>query len=154
MLVENGGNILIEDSPTWYHRLPVWDHWRHGRMRNGGHFWRKIHDCQCHGHTCPFCNISNDSGVPCHLPFDEDTGTCSGNKKDNIIVSSQSTDDDIEKSKYLCRFLKVNSQLSHGIPTKKLPQIITKVCKFTRNIAITYKKFFCRDTTALLWIHL
>ena len=36
--------------------------------------------------------------------------------------------------------LKVKSQLSHGIPTKKLPQIITKVCKFTRNTAITQKK--------------
>ena len=33
------------------------------------------------------------------------------------------------------QLLKVNSQLSHGIPTEKLPQIITKVCKFTKNTA-------------------
>jgi len=60
---------------TWCHRLPVWDRWYRGRMHNGARFWRKIPDCRCHGHTCPFCNISGDSDAPCHLPFDEDTGT-------------------------------------------------------------------------------
>ena len=31
--------------------------------------------------------------------------------------------------------IKMNSQLIRGIHTKKLPQIIMKVCKFTRNTA-------------------
>ena len=66
---------------TLCRRRRVWDRWCHGRMHSGVHFWRKIPDCQCHGHTCPFYNISNDSGVLCHLPSGEDRGTCKKEKK-------------------------------------------------------------------------
>ena len=52
------------------------------------------------------------------------------------------------------KILKVNSQLIRGIHTKKLPQIITKVCKFTRNTAITQKNCpeFLRKCASLLEI--